>query len=537
MKYGKVRIHLRTPILAALMFLPWAASGADQLVVFGLTNVSINGAALSTLSEGRGLHVEGLSDLGYKGVSVRLGEADAGLFFSPQLQTSPVDDNFMSAQAIGRVLGLELPVSSVFCRRNGYGTYPTTVDFSAIGSFSKTYQVYCDGALVREETNSNGNVTFYADSVGNLYPRVNPFWRAPDGSVGVLIDFQTSIVLLPGGYAYGNRVFIKAERPLLPVDHVSRVDIYGGGGLTHFDGWAEWLGMFQLPHLALGSAVFTAKDRVLSVSSLGSSGEDGVMVDVDRAATYEMQLKPVALPTNSVVEISARGVPDFYFNGREFLGPVSLQNSNGTAIVSGVFGYDSTNEVRVTVFNDNVLVGYATNLNGVLGTLGGSNWQIRACGALPYQETTPSSIYLTFDSPVEFQPTNGAPLIGNQLRFSWNADGPDSQLFQNFQVLAANVTGFSITNEITSSPPPASLSIARSGERVFVSWPLRTGGDVLVTSPAIQGPYSYTSLPGAQLIGSRWLVDVPMEEQGYFRLSNYCFLYNEYLRTPGGSMD
>lgn len=535
MNYGTVRMHLVGVLFASLAFSPWAAPGAERLVVFGLTNVSINGASLSTLSEGWGLRVEGLSDLGYKGVSVRLGEADAGLFFSPQLQTTPVDNNFMSAQAIGRVGGLEFPVSSVFCRRNGYGTYPTTVDFSGIGSFSKTYRVYCDGALVREETNSNGNVTFYADSVGNLYPRVNPFWRAPDGSVGVLIDFTTSIVLLPGGYAYGNRVFIKAERPLLPVDHVAQVNIFGGGGLSHFEGWAEWLGMFNLPHQALGSAVFTAKKRILSVDSLGSSGDDGVMVEVDRAATYEMQLKPLALPTNGVVTIGARGIPDYYFNGREYLGPVTLQNSNGTVIVSGVFGHESTNEVRVAVYNNEVLAGYATNGNGVLGTLLGSNWNIRACGALPNQDTNSSSIYLTFDSPVEFQPAMGLPVLGNQLRFSWAVPGPDSQIFQNFQLQAANLPGFSITNETTTPPPPASLSIARSSQRVLVSWPLRTGGDVLETASNIKGAYSYTSLPGAQLIGSRWLVDVPMEEQGYFRLSNYCFLYNEYLRSQNSA--
>src|SRR5207302_2992443 len=126
--------------------------------MFGLTNQSINGASLSALDSRPGLHVDGLSDLGYKGLAINLGEADSGLFFSPQVNGFLNDTNFMLASAFGRISGLDRRICSVSGYRAGYGIYPVSVDFTPLGSLTQTFQVYCDGLLVREETNSIGTV-------------------------------------------------------------------------------------------------------------------------------------------------------------------------------------------------------------------------------------------------------------------------------------------------------------------------------------------------------------------------------------------
>ena len=48
---------------------------------------------------------------------------------------------------------------------------------------------------------------------------------------------------------------------------------------------------------------------------------------------------PLPLPTNALVQISAKGIADYrYLQGRDFLGPISLSNSNGTVQVAGVLG-------------------------------------------------------------------------------------------------------------------------------------------------------------------------------------------------------
>ena len=526
MKNKKTCFPRKAAWLFALLLWPLTARTADTMVVFGLTNQSINGTALSVLDFGR-LHVDALSYLGYKGLSVRLGEAESGLFFKPQVSGYGFleDTNFMTAHAYGRVSGLDRRICSVFGRRERYGVYPVTVDFTPLAAFAQTFQVYCDGMLVREETNTVGAVIFDTSNDGNLYPRVNPFWRARDGSVGVLIEINRSIVTLPGGTrAYGNRVFIKPERSLFIADYVSRVEVFGGGGLPNFEAWGESLGVFNLPHTALGSAVFTAKRRELTVGGLGANPDDGVMVELDGASSYEMRLRPLALPTNAMVQISALGL--------EFIGPVGLRNTGETVEVFGLFGASSTNRVRIGVFDNGVLVGGATNEGGVFGTIPPGVWRVAACGALPESGSDRSSVYLTLDRPVVFQrASGGAPLTGNQLRFSWQGPGPDNGSFRNFQMQAAGVPSFSITNGVTTPAPAQLVSIEAAGDQVQVSWPYGSTYTFLEVGYATNGTYLYSYVPGAQVVGSRWQVSLPITANAHqlFRLNSYCNFLNAYL--------
>jgi hypothetical protein len=514
--------------------LPFGLKAADSAVIFGLGHQALNGASIVPREGFSGLRVEDLVETGDRGVSVALGDADSGLFFSPQLNSQPEDTNFMSARVFGRVAGHESLVGTVSCKRDGYGLYPMSVDFTAIGSSNLTVQVYCYGLLVREETNTSGNVTFHTDSVGNLFPRVNPCWRAPDGSLGVLVDFQLSVVDLPQDHAFGNRVFIKAEHPLSSVDYLSRVEIYGGGGLSYFEGSAEWLGLNSLPHMALGSAVFNASRGNLSIEGLGESGEDGVMVDLGGAASYRMDLQPFALPTNSTVRLSANGPGDnYFFFARNFLGPVVLHNTNENVEVSAIFGGDETNLVRIRVLNDGVLSGSLINQGGTFGSISNGTWKIAGCGARPDSPNDPSAIYISFDRWVSFQPAGGgAPITGNQLLFSWHEPGPENGTFLNFQLQTTGLPSFAISGEATTPPAPQTISIARSADAVQVSWPYRVGLSDPQTTSDLTVNFDYTNLPPYQLIGSRLQMSVPLSSgpQRFFRLWNWCLAYNKILQ-------
>jgi len=116
--------------------LPLAARADDTFVIFGLTNQAINGATLS-LSENGFLHVDNLSDFGYRGISVNLGEAESGLFFSPQVAGFINDTNFMLGSAFGRISGLDRRICTVAGARNGWATYPVVVDFTPLGSLRR----------------------------------------------------------------------------------------------------------------------------------------------------------------------------------------------------------------------------------------------------------------------------------------------------------------------------------------------------------------------------------------------------------------
>jgi hypothetical protein len=536
MKILQIRCPSMAAWLAFVVLFPCVVKSEDTMVVFGLTNVALNGATLVPRETYPGVRVENLDDQGLQGVSVLLGQADSGLFFSPQLDGQPGDGNSMQASVFGKAGAHEGLLGTVFCKKDSWGSYPLTVDFTGIGSSNFTVQVFCYDTLAREETNSSGSVTFHTESAGNLYPRANPCWRAPDGSIGVLIDFGFSLVTLERGQAYGNRVFIKPQQPAATVEYVSRVDIYGGGGLTYFESWGEWLGMYSLPHLALGSAVMSANHGALSVSGLGESGQDGVTVELGGAGSYEMSLQPIALPTNATLRISANGFGDsYYFLGRNFLGPVYLWNTNSATQVAGIFGDVDTNRVRITILNDGALIGSMNAESGAWGSISNSSWKIAGLGVRPALGTKPSALYIKFDGHVSFLPAGGGmPLEGNQMLFSWFESGPEPDSFANFQVQASGLPSLSITNAITTAATPERLSIARSGGDIHVSWPYRPSSSFLQSTPDLNSPFTSTNLPPYELTGSQWQFTVPAARapQEFFRLWDWCLSYNQDL---GGS--
>ena len=528
-----MRCFVKAGILLAVALLPLTARALDSAVVFGLTNKSINGANLTLLDYPAGLHVDNLSDYGFQGLSVRLGEAESGLYFTPQVSGQLNNSNFMAASAYGRFGGSTRRICSVAGGRQSFGTYPVAADFTPLGAATQVFQIFCDGNLIREETNSLGTVIFDTSSYGNLAPRVNPCWRAPDGSIGVLIEINTSLIKLPHGQAFGNRVFIKAVNPLFSVDYVSRVDVFGGGGLPNFETWGEALGIFQHPHAALGGAVFNAKLDELTVQTPGESGEDGVMVELDGASGYEMQLQPLALTGDALLQISALGVgANYLYHGREFIGPVKMQNLDGTIQVSASLGSSATNRVRIGIYNDGAFVGSVTNQGGVCGTIPAGDWTITSCGALPDSGSEHSSVFVALDQPVTFQPSDeSGPFTGNQLRFSWHDAGPDNACFKNFQVQAAGVPAFVITGGSTTLAPPLQLSIVRLDGVAQVSWPYVDTHSYLEIGHDVQGTNWFQPAPGyPQVIGSRWQINQPVFDAGqqFFRLNNFCNIMNYY---------
>ena len=162
---------------------PAACRAADEVVAFGLTHRPIDSATVFLDPDYGELRVTNLSTFGYQGVSVELGQADFGLFFSPYTHASLENANFMIGQAFGLSAGIERRLASVFCERADWATYPVTVDFLPLGTQRKTVQAFADRALLGEETYTNGAVTIFTSNSDRIGPRVNPLWRMPDGSV------------------------------------------------------------------------------------------------------------------------------------------------------------------------------------------------------------------------------------------------------------------------------------------------------------------------------------------------------------------
>src|SRR5438046_1579769 len=80
------------------------ADSPQSLVAFGLTNLTLGQAVFS--SEATAPVVTNLSSNGVDGVSVLLGEADAGAFLYVDTAAYPEDGDYLIAKAYGKVSGL-----------------------------------------------------------------------------------------------------------------------------------------------------------------------------------------------------------------------------------------------------------------------------------------------------------------------------------------------------------------------------------------------------------------------------------------------
>jgi len=256
---GRITEEQRTNIL---MEAATAPCPFPPVIAFGLTNFPIHQANLSFDSPfGNPLFVGNLGYDGADGLSMRLGEADGGLFIYPH---APVQDNFdvawfMLGRAYGSLDGVTNSLlSTMRATKPYYESYPVEVDFSSLGATSLTFQVYAHNVLVAEATNAGATGSLTINSATYLAPRANPLWRSPDGSIGAVIDFDLSeepyrfSITGPfddiSGEVQGDHIFIRANNPARIVDFVSRVDVFEGGGLFDFSvlnlgpwPWRNWM--------------------------------------------------------------------------------------------------------------------------------------------------------------------------------------------------------------------------------------------------------------------------------------------------------
>jgi hypothetical protein len=514
-------------VVGTLLPLGWqTVTKADEVVAFGLTNRAIGEATIGIDPEFLDLLIANLDPSGQRGVSIQLGQADSGLFFSPYTHVDLNSDEAMSGDAFGWSDGVERRLVSVFCRRADWATYPVTVDFLPLGSAAKTVQVFIDQAFLGEETYTNGEVTVYTSNNDQIGPRVNPLWRGPDGSMGVLLEFTDNppIMLPSGRYAYANRVLIRPENPTSKVDYVTRVDIYGGGSLPEFSSIDERLGMFGLPHRALGEALFLAAGNKLTLANCADAGTDGVMIELRNAAAFRVQFEPVSLETNGALfHVSASPTYDYYYpqDSANFLGPLGIDNASGEKLLRVDAGW----QVQVEVFDGETRVGgFVPEHGGYVGGLGTNQLVIVAAGASGAAGDQMAALYLQLREPATL--TNAqVSLRGDRLRISPIYATNDVGTFVSFQVLACGVAPFTITNELASPSPRLELAIAPAGTNVVVSWPAYASRySFLETIGLLSSEGHWSNAIGQNLpsIRSRTALAIPLqhEQNAFFRLRN-----------------
>src|SRR5688572_30133655 len=241
-------------LVMAFSFLTLATSlpAADPVIGHGLTNFAIGDAQVNPNYDYGTYQVTGLGSNGLDGVSIRVGEPDAGVFLTPY--TSYVQDgDFMIAKSYGHLNGTnDALMVAIQGGRASDTTYPLRFDFSPLAPESVTYQIFANGTLQREFTRGNPIVTIQWGQF--VLPTLNPLVRRSDGSLGMsLVMSQPITFVFPEilRSAYGDELFIRLNNPAHQPGLVSRVDVFGGGRLYDLSFQEIALGVFGRKHRSL----------------------------------------------------------------------------------------------------------------------------------------------------------------------------------------------------------------------------------------------------------------------------------------------
>ena len=435
-----------------------AANGAQTFVAFGLTNSTI-GNATYTSNQFLGFHVANLGSDGFDGVSIDLGQADSGVFVSPATDMDPPTGSFMAGSLYGSVNGeTNRLICFMRCHEQEDGLHPVAIDFSSLGPTHLTFQAFRFGALVAQTDPQPGPMVVYGDYFTPYYPRVNPFRRMPDGSIGALIEFsELAAISLPGvGDLSADRIFIRADNPTNVVDFASRLDITAR--LPYFRIDDTWLGMFNRAHRALGNAQLRAQSGILRVSNVGTSDEDGLAIELHEAVRFDVRFTPVQLETNDVLTILAMGNTE---EASGVLGTARIERTNGSLNLSAVL--DIATSAEVAVYCNGAQTGTAAGTNAIVP----STATVIGCELHSRISEGQAGIVVRLGQTVPVTLPNQITVSGDEIRFTGNSG------FTTLRMLALNTTGlneFTIVSETEHPLPRPRLEIMRSGNQLELSW-------------------------------------------------------------------
>jgi hypothetical protein len=252
---------------------------AQALVYEGLTNSPLGNATLAV--SGGSLVVSNLTSGGQDGVT--LGLSAPGQFVLNTFYQAPASDGTLTITSFGYIGGQPgRPVGRIIINYSGTNeTY--AFDFSAIGASTYTLEIFKGSQLVYQ-------------SHGNSGPAYSDFKLEPlpmdDTEMGHFDDqgnyhpgttTSTKVLALPmnvgGQMVTGDRVLAIPENPTLVVQALSGQTIQAGGSISRLVIGAESLTEGNVTLSALGNPTLDIAGNQLTVTNLGSTGQDGCVIE------------------------------------------------------------------------------------------------------------------------------------------------------------------------------------------------------------------------------------------------------------------
>jgi hypothetical protein len=499
----------------------------QDVLVFGLTNRVLGGATVEVSGEySSHLSVNGADPSGMDGTSVRLGQADSGVFIYPYASIwGSYDDRwFMRGSAFGRVNGVGgMPVSRLRARKPYYEIYPVEVDLSPLNPASVTWQVWSSNTLVIETNIPEAIAEFTVYSASTVGPRANPFWRMPDGSVGALIEFtepvseNTSIAGPFGGDVRGDRIFVRANSPSNLVDYVSHVDVVVGGGIYGYEVLDERPGVFGRAHRVLGPGVLQPSVGRLEVTSRQLEEFSGVLIEGRSEKRLDVTFEPISL-TNELSTLSF-SLSGFFTDPSDAVGGLRFETSSNLTSV-GAFISDS--ELDLRVYQAGVLQGQSRLDSGSIGTFAvqaepETSKVIGIGGGVRAQDGALFGSF-TFDRVTSIRAVDGQTWRGDYFQVIASSGTNYSNSLSALSVFTSKLPSFAITSEDSSgAPPPISIDLA--GPQLILSWPASNLPIVLEASDTLPGTFTRVDATPVYQAG-QYRVTLPALSSGhrFFRL-------------------
>ncbi|MCX6878272.1 MAG: thrombospondin type 3 repeat-containing protein [Verrucomicrobia bacterium] len=444
----------------------------------GLDHTGLGEAALAVVQTTGELALGGLGSSGQDGVSVHLGAAGFGtLGMQPGIAASRVDGSFFEITTVGNFNGAD-KVPMLVGRVEDVGSqYALSARyFAGMSARGLRVEVFNGEALAASQElpfpaagTSTGPLVLFPDCPW----RFDWWWWLVDelGALQSIVSSEMPVMINLVGRppVMGNKIVISALSPTGQFGHVSDLEVRSAGlsGMTVYD---EPLGLFHHAHRAVNQAAITADAGHVIVSSLGSSGQDGVSVALGQAASCDYSWLPLDLhqpsPIGASVQTaftgSVNGVPD------QSLGYARVTRAN-----SGTNGYELSADLtplgsptlRVEVWNSDVLVAvFPGTPGGIFG--GSSRWPIGGGKTGRWSGGWVLGC-IKFDYPdlTDFM-IKGAQVSGNKLLMLQESP-PVANYLSGYTITgtglsgaSADTSGFTLTGE-TATPLASPASFGR----------------------------------------------------------------------------
>ena len=352
-----------------------------SLVYQGVTNTSLGNAAVTAKTNK--IRITNLGSSGQDGVSMVMPSGTTGIDVSwldvDSSNTLPVGA-YLQQQTSGTANGVaNSPWGTLTMTKAGTGNYVVSADYSAIGATTCTVQAYLQGALVGQATGLSGSSLAVAGNIGNSFD----FELWPN--FGSTIDWHGGTsVLLGGANLACDRLYVIPETTPIttaPASMAITASQIPGLTLTSENVSLVYQG---LTNTSLGNAAVDAKTNKIRITNLGSSGQDGVSVNLrDAPGGVVVHFTPVddsdSLPVGAYLQEHVIGSANGIAGG--VLGTVTTTKA-GTSnyVVTADFSPIQATTCTVQAYLHGVLVGamYNMSVSSALGTESSciGNWDI-----------------------------------------------------------------------------------------------------------------------------------------------------------------